>query len=139
MLKGIGKLEDRTELVFSNKRITEGRVRRFNTCLIKILRWENQIILSAGLKKTFTPRHEITKMQSIEDKEVTLKPSREKWPITSNGTKMRQTCDFATAKKSKPEEEYLWYYGQRKWLSVSNYLTSGNIFQKWGLNKGVFR
>ena len=51
MLKGIGKLEDRTELVFSNKRITEGRVRRFNTCLIKIVRWENQIILSAGLKK----------------------------------------------------------------------------------------
>ena len=39
------------------------------------------------------------KMQSTENKEVSLKPSREKWPITYNGTKMRQICDFATAKK----------------------------------------
>ena len=28
-------------------------------------------------KKKFTPRHEIMKMQSIENKEVTVKPSRE--------------------------------------------------------------
>ena len=28
-------------------------------------------------KKQFTPRHEIMKMQSIENKDITLKPSRE--------------------------------------------------------------
>ena len=49
MLKRISKLEDRTKLVFSCKRIIEDRVRRSNTYLIEILRWEKkQIILSAG-------------------------------------------------------------------------------------------
>ena len=78
------------------------------------------------------------KMQSIENKDITLKPSRE----TANYLQWnRNEADMwlCNCKKSKPEEEYLWYYGQRKWLSVSNYLTSGNIFQKWGLNKGIFR
>lgn len=91
MLKRISKLEDRTKLVFSYKRITEDRVRRSNTCLIEILRWEKkQVTLPAGLKKKkFTPRHEIMKMQSTENKEVTnrktierndqLPPMEQKW------------------------------------------------------------
>lgn len=42
------------------------------------------------------------KRQSTKNKEVTLKPVREKELIPSNGT-IRQTSDFATEKKYRPE------------------------------------